>query len=67
MGAPEPRYLRLDHIDVALRQVSGECSRCGRHFSVAPKPRESIEGVALRVREQFDAHNCEPLRHKAKP
>ena len=58
MGTPEPRYLRFDHIDIKLRRVSGECSRCGQHFSVVPKPKEYIESVARRVQAKFDLHVC---------
>ena len=58
METSEPRYLRFDHIDIKLRRVSGECSRCGQHFSVAPNPKEYIEAVARRVQAKFDLHVC---------
>lgn len=58
MSTPEPRYLRFDYIDVASRQISGECSRCGQHFLAASRNRERLEAVAVRVQKEFDLHKC---------
>jgi hypothetical protein len=38
--------------------VKGACSACSRLFIAEPNPGEQMEEVLLRMRADFDAHDC---------
>ena len=52
------RYLQFDNIDMEKPDISSRCSRCGREFSAEPKPAERVDDVLLRIRTEFEAHEC---------
>ncbi|MFZ3339674.1 MAG: hypothetical protein WA609_19635 [Terriglobales bacterium] len=40
------------------KPIKGACSVCSRLFIAEPKPGEQTEEVLLRMRADFDAHDC---------
>jgi hypothetical protein len=53
------RYLHFDDIDLTMNTpVVASCSVCGRTFNVEPNAGEVLDSVLLRIRAEFDAHNC---------
>jgi hypothetical protein len=52
------RYLQFDNIDMEQNDISSRCSRCGQEFRAAPKPPERVDDVLLRIRAEFEAHQC---------
>lgn len=53
----EHPYLQFERIEVG-QQVLSECSMCKRAFQAVPKPNERTDDVLLRIRAEFDAHDC---------
>jgi hypothetical protein len=51
-------YLLFDNIDMEQADISSRCSRCGQKFSADPKPGERVDEVLLRIRADFEAHQC---------
>lgn len=51
------RYLQFENIEPG-QPVSSECSLCKRTFRVIPEPKERTDDVLLRMRAEFDAHDC---------
>ena len=39
--------------------ISSRCSECGQTFNVEPKRGERVDNVLLRIRAQFNAHQCD--------
>jgi hypothetical protein len=52
------RYLHFDNLDTTQREITSQCSRCGREFKSKIKPNERIDEVLIRIRAEFDAHVC---------
>lgn len=52
------RYLQFDNIDMEKPDISSRCSGCGREFTAEPKVAERVDDVLLRLRAEFEAHNC---------
>lgn len=40
------------------KPIKGRCNLCNRLFIGEPKPRERADDVLLRMRADFDAHDC---------
>jgi hypothetical protein len=40
------------------KPIKGVCSACSRLFIAESKPGERLEEVLLRMRPEFDAHDC---------
>jgi hypothetical protein len=40
------------------KPIKGACSACSRLFIAEPKPGERTDEVLLRMRADFDAHDC---------
>ena len=40
------------------KPIKGACSACSRLFIAEPKPGERTDEVLLRMRGDFDAHDC---------
>ena len=40
------------------KPIKGVCSVCSRLFIAEPKPGEQMDEVLLRMRAEFDAHDC---------
>ena len=55
---PKERYLQFDNIDMEKPDISSRCSCCGREFRAEPKVAERVDDVLLRVRAEFEAHDC---------
>ncbi len=55
--AKQDRYLQFSLIE-AGRPVHGWCSVCGRQFYASPQPGERTDDVILRLRADFDRHDC---------
>ena len=53
------RYLHFDNIDMDKPVINAQCSRCKREFTATPKAGERIDDVLLRIRGEFNAHECE--------
>jgi hypothetical protein len=52
-------YLHFGNLDMKSGiPVKGQCSVCGRPFVGTPKLGERIDEVLVRMRREFDAHNC---------
>jgi len=52
------RYLHFDNIDVDLPDITSRCSRCRQSFKAEPEPGEKVDDVLLRIRGQFNSHQC---------
>jgi hypothetical protein len=53
------RYLHFDNIDLSYgRAITACCNACGRQFVGKPIGNERTDDVVLRVREEYDAHQC---------
>ena len=52
------RYLHFDNIDVVRVRVHARCSSCGRRFTAEPNSGEMKEEVVMRVRAEFNGHDC---------
>ncbi|HEV2464058.1 MAG TPA: hypothetical protein VGT04_09650 [Acidobacteriaceae bacterium] len=56
---PTPnRYLQFDNIDMEEPDISSRCSQCGQEFRAEPKATERVDDVLLRLRAEFEAHQC---------
>ncbi len=53
------RYLHFDNIDMNEPVISSRCSRCGREFAANPKAGERVDDVLLRIRVEFNSHECQ--------
>ena len=40
------------------RPIKGFCSACKKLFIAEPKPGEQMDEVLVRMRAEFDAHDC---------
>jgi hypothetical protein len=56
---PSDRYLQFDNIDMDEPVISSRCSACQRPFAASPKARERVDDVLLRIRVEFNAHECQ--------
>ena len=52
------RYLHFDNMDMEKPDISSRCSRCGQTFKAEPKPGERVDDVLLRIRAEFNSHDC---------
>jgi hypothetical protein len=52
------RDLHFDRIDMDHADVSSRCTRCGEEFTAKPTPGERADNVLLRIRDEFEAHEC---------
>jgi hypothetical protein len=52
------RYLQFENIDMEKPDISSRCTRWGREFRAEPKPAERVDDVLLRIRAEFEAHEC---------
>ena len=52
------RYLHFENLDMAQPTISSQCSCCGQTFAAEPKPGETIDDVLLRIRAEFNSHQC---------
>jgi hypothetical protein len=52
------RYLHFDNIDMELPDITSRCSQCGQTFKSKPELGERVDNALLRVRGQFNAHQC---------
>jgi hypothetical protein len=57
VDAPD-RYLHFDNLDIEHLPVTSRCSVCEKVFSAEVKPGERLDDVLLRIRAEFDAHEC---------
>lgn len=53
------RYLHFDNIDMNEPVISSRCSCCSREFAAAPKASEHVDDALLRIRAEFNAHECQ--------
>jgi hypothetical protein len=51
------RYLRFENIETG-HSVTAWCSHCDRRFIDAPQPGDHIDEVLLRMRAEYEAHDC---------
>lgn len=56
---PLDRYLHFENIDMEQPDISSRCSECGRAFTAIPRVGERVDDVLLRIRADFNAHECE--------
>ena len=54
----QKRYLHFDNIDMDEPDISSRCSLCGRAFRAVPQGSERVDDVLLRIRREYDAHEC---------
>ena len=52
------RYLHFDNIDMELPDITSRCSQCGQTFKTKPEPGEGVDNALLRIRGEFNAHQC---------
>lgn len=54
----QERYLHFDNIDMQRPDIRSRCSLCGREFQAAPLPTERVDEVLLRIRREYNSHEC---------
>jgi hypothetical protein len=60
LAVTRDRYLHFDNIDLyGGRAITASCNACDRQFIGKPVGNERTDDVVLRVRIEFDAHQCE--------
>ncbi|MGA6982608.1 MAG: hypothetical protein WCC95_10435 [Candidatus Sulfotelmatobacter sp.] len=52
------RTLLFTALPTPTTTPSACCSVCKRRFELTPKPGEHADDVILRMREEFEGHNC---------
>jgi hypothetical protein len=52
------RDLHFDNIDMEKPDVSSRCSHCGQTFNAEPQSGERVDDVLLRIRAEFNSHQC---------
>ena len=53
------RYLHFENIDVEQPEISSQCSQCGQTFLAEPRAGERVDDVLLRIRDDFNSHQCQ--------
>jgi hypothetical protein len=53
------RYLHFDNIDLQEPNIRSRCSQCGQTFEGEPIPGEGVEDVLVRIRGEFNSHQCQ--------
>ena len=53
------RYLHFENIDMQTPDIVSRCSLCQRTFTAEPKPGERVDDVLLRIRDEFNMHQCQ--------
>jgi len=53
------RYLHFENIDMANPDIASRCSHCGQTFTAELKPGERVDDVLLRIRAEFNLHECQ--------
>jgi hypothetical protein len=59
------RYLHFDNIDMEQPNISSQCSHCGQTFKAEPRPGERVDDVLLRIRYEFNSHECQKRLEQA--
>ena len=53
------RYLHFGNLELDVgNPIVGTCNTCDCSFSGRPNPGETTEDVLVRMRAEFEAHNC---------
>jgi hypothetical protein len=55
---PSERYVHFDNIDFEAPFITSRCSVCAREFEGQPRPGEHVDQVLLRIRAEYEAHEC---------
>ena len=53
------RYLRFENIDLQKPDIYAWCSACGMQFMAIPKAGERLDDLLHRMRDAFNAHQCD--------
>ena len=59
------RYLHFDNVDMGQPEISSQCSHCGQAFKAEPQAGERVENVLLRIRREFNSHECQKRLEQA--
>ena len=59
------RYLHFENLDISSALIVASCSLCGMEFSDAPRPGEHVGELLMRIRANFDAHDCGAVKRQA--
>jgi hypothetical protein len=59
------RYLHFDNIDMEQPSICSRCSHCGQAFKAEPQAGERVEDVLLRIRREFNSHQCQKTLEQA--
>ena len=59
------RCLHFDNIDMEQPEISSQCSHCGQKFKAEPMTGEKVEDVLLRIRYEFNSHQCQKRLEQA--
>jgi hypothetical protein len=51
-------YLQFNNIDVRKPNIFSRCSRCGQEFRAELHAGEKLDDVLLKVRNEYNAHEC---------
>ena len=52
------RYLHFDNIDMQIPYIASRCSQCRQTFTAKPKSDERVDDALLRIRAEFNMHQC---------
>jgi len=59
------RYLHFDNIDMEQPNISSQCSHGGQTFKAEPRAGERVDDVLLRIRYEFNSHQCQKTVEQA--
>ena len=59
------RYLHFDNIDMEQPEICSRCSYCGQTFKAEPRVSERVDEVLLRIRCEFNSHQCQKRLEQA--
>lgn len=57
-----PRFLEFEKIEQGA-PIEARCSDCDRLFRVSPKPGDRTDDLLLRLRAEFESHDCAKSRN----
>lgn len=52
------RYLQFANLDTRQPDIHAQCSACGKEFQSEVKLGEHVDDVLVRIRKEYNQHEC---------